>query len=365
MPFLLLTIPVGALLDRHDRRVLIIAAQVMRATVMLGTAAAVAADRASVLLLLVTAFVVGSGEVVADAGMPALVRRLVPAEGLELANGRLASSQIVANALIGPALGGLLFAWSPSVPFIVDGVGFVVAGLALATVPGPFRPEVTAAVNLGDGGRPSTAGLRRVWRDGVLRRLAVAVAAFVAIGAATNATFVILATERFGLGEVGFGLLLSVEAAAGLVVSLFVHRIVTRWRYRGSMTAAVVALTAALLAYGSTTVVAVAVVASAALGSSNPLWNVPSQTIRQRIVPDEVFGRVVSAYLLVAFSTQTVGAVAGGFLAEALGVEWLFVLAGAAMIPVYVFLARPLFVAIEERLPAGRPARPGGDGTLT
>ena len=107
---------------------------------------------------------------------------------------------------------------------------------------------------------------------------------------------------------------------------------------------------------GLTQNVAIAALAVLLAGAGNPAWNVVSTTIRQRLVPDELFGRMMTAYLFIAWGIQPIGAFLGGVVAEAVGVEWVFILHGPVMAALFV-AARPLFRAVDEAM--GRDDGPG------
>jgi MFS family permease len=351
LPKLLFALPVGQLLDRRDRRVAVLAAQLARAAAIALVASSVAADRSSVAMLVAAALVVGTGEIVADTGMPALVRQIVERDNLELANSRLASSEIIGNYFVGPPLGGLLFAAAMSAPFFAVAAGFLAASVALAAVPGAFRPVTDAGIT----GGGVTQGLRWVWAHPVLHPLALTVAAIAFLANAMSAVTVILATERFGLGEVGFGLLLSVEAVSAFATSLATPWVIRRVGHTGSMTIACFCLAIASFLYGIGMAVAVAVVAAVVGGAGDPLWNIVSQTIRQRLVPDEIFGRVVGAYLFIAWSTQPLGALAGGAVAQTFGVEVVYLATAALMVPITILLVRPMLREARTALAAQMP----------
>ena len=114
-------------------------------------------------------------------------------------------------------------------------------------------------------------------------------------------------------------------------------------------------LLAALLFAGAPGV-ALLVVASAIEGVSLPAWNVVSSTVRQRLVPDRVFGRMMTAYLFVAWSMQPVGALAAGLVADRWGADRVF-LAAAVIVGSLLVLARPLFRKITTAMadPAAVP----------
>ncbi|MCP5034731.1 MAG: MFS transporter [Actinomycetia bacterium] len=364
LPFLLVGLPAGVLLDRFDRRYIAVIAQLGRAGTVGVVATVVLADRASIALLVSAAFAVGVGEVLTDGGLPALVRELVHQHQLEVANSRFSATQTVSNVFVGPPLGALLFEIEAAAPFAVSFLLFLIATGMLVRIPGQFR--AVASGSNADGVRAEdntetnpgwarrmvdeiSVGLLYVWRHPVLRPLAFTVMAFSFVGQATNAVFVILVTERFGLGSLGFGTLISIRGATAVAMSFAVARFVSRAGHSMSMRFAVVTFTTASLLFGLTTAMALIIAASVINGLSDPSWNVVTNTVRQRLVPDEVFGRMMTAYLFIAWSMNPVGAFAGGVIAERWGAQWVSVMA-AAVVGSLLVLGRGLFRAIDEAM---------------
>lgn len=349
LPFVVIGLPLGVLIDRFDRRIIGLVAQGVRAVVLGLVATVVAADDGTILLLCLAAFVVGLAEVLIDGSGPAMIRQVVRADQLELANARLASTSLVTNLFVGPPLGAALFAATAWAPFVAVVVAFVLAAVLLAVVPGSFRPERDADEQRGFRAEIGV-GLRYVWHHPVLRPLALTVAVFAFLGEAGNAVLVILATERLGLDEVGFGLLISIDAAAALIVSLVVAGFIARRGHVASLRLSMALFAAAALLLGLSTTIVGALAAMVLMGASDPSWNVVSQTLRQRLVPDEIFGRMMTAYLTIAWGIQPIGAVVGGVLAEAAGPEWVYLAQVPIMLAMLLVGARPLFRAIPQAL---------------
>lgn len=351
LAFPLLGLPAGVVLDRFDRRRLAVVAQIGRAMAMGAVAILLAADATTIPALAGAAFVVGVGEVITDGGLPAVVRTVVSTSSLEVANSRLTASQTVANMFIGPPLSALLFEVDPVLPFVCAGGLYAVTIGFLAVISGQFRPEAGLGADDPDQTlrRRMTRGLAYVWGHPVLRPLALVVAAFSFVGEAGNAVFVILVTERIGLSSVQFGLLLSVDALAGVIASFLVAPIVARTSHGFSMKTSVVLFSSSALILGTTTVVAALVLAMVLGGLADPMWNVVSSTVRQRLVPDAIFGRMMTAYLFIAWGMQPFGALAGGMIAEEFGAEWVYVMAAAVVGSLLVF-GRSMFRTVNEAL---------------
>ncbi len=347
LPFLTIGLPAGVLIDRFDRRKIAMLAQTLRSATLFVIALTILTDTASILSLAVSAFIVGVGEVMTDGGLPAVVRDVVETRHLEDANGRLRASETVSNNFIGPPLGALLFGIDSSLPFIGAAVLYVVTIVLLAALPGSFRPE--QPVDDATFRQKIRQGLSYVWTHPVLRPLALAVALFSFFGAAGNAVLVILATERLGLTDFQYGLLLTVDAVASVGTTFLLSRIIRRTSHGTSMKISVIAYSLQALLLGTVTFMPLVILALVFGGISDPTWNVVSATVRQRLVDDQIFGRAMTAYLFIAWSFNPVGALFGGFIANAFGPEWVYLIASIA-VGSLLLLARPMYRRVDAAL---------------
>ena len=140
LPWLLIGAGAGVIVDRSDRRRLMIIVDVTRAVIIAALAVAILAHSAGLALIYVTAFVTGAGSALRDTAATTSVPRLVTPAYLEQANGRLIAGQIVGNELAGPAAGGWLFGLAAVLPFAVNAGTLGIAVLLLLTLPSVFRP---------------------------------------------------------------------------------------------------------------------------------------------------------------------------------------------------------------------------------
>ena len=347
LPFLVIGLPAGTVIDRFDRRWIAVAAQTGRGLVMAGLGLALVGGRPAIGWLFVAAFLVGCAEVMTDGGLPAIVRDLVRRDQLEVANARMMATQRVTNAFIGPPLGAALFQIDDALPFLISAAITGVGVATLSQLPGRHRPERTEEPR--SLHQEMAIGLRFVWQHDVLRPLVIAVAMFSFVGAASNATYVVLLTERFGLSEVEFGLFISIDAVVSVIMSFFVARLIIRTSHGTSQQLAVVCFSVSAFLLGFTTTGAIAFVAAAINGLSDPSWNIVSATVRQRLVPDEVFGRMMTAYLFIAWGMRPLGAVLGGVLAEAAGPQWVPIVGGVVVGSLLV-TGRTLFTRVDAAM---------------
>ena len=319
LPWLLFSLISGALVDRLDRRMLMVAVDVFR-TVLLGfLGLAVLSNFVSIPLLYVVFFLMGTAETLFDTASVSILPAVVSRESLEKANGRLFGAQIVSNEFAAPPLGGFLFAVAASVPFFLDAGSFAAAAVLVLFMRGKFRverPEGTPPTTLR---AEISEGLRWLWGNRLLRTLAVSLGIMNLTSTATISIFVLFAQERLGLGSVGYGVLLTSSAVGGVAGSLAAERFV-RWLGAGTTmriglvieaaSAGVIALSREPLVVGAMFVL---------FGFHAIVWNVVTISLRQQIIPERLLGRVNSAYRLLGLGGMSAGALLGGVLARGFG----------------------------------------------
>jgi Na+/melibiose symporter-like transporter len=339
LPWLFLILPGGALADRFDRRLLRIRLDIARAVVMGALVAAIALDQTSIVVIYVVTALLASAEAVVDSSSMAMVPATVDGPDLERAVGRLGSTELAMNDLVGPPLGGLLFGLAVAVPFGIDAVTFVGAAVVMALMTGTYRP---AAAPTASDERPSmraslAEGIRWLWNQRLLRTLALVSTALGTASFVSAAVFVIFATETLELSEFGYGLLLVPGAVGGIAGSLIAPRF-RRFPLRRTLPVAVAASGAStwLMAVTSTPVV-VGALSAVSLGSVM-VWNVLTLALRQRVIPDEMLGRVGASYRFLVYLGMPFGALAGGLLANEFGVRSAIFVSGSILIAVGLML---------------------------
>jgi len=336
LPWFLFAIPAGIVTDRVDRRLLILAADLVRvlafalAAVVLWAAMplppAVAQGLGQPLLfagLMLAALVVGVAEVFRDTAAQTLVPSLVPDGMLERANGRLWAVEMVANAMLGPAVAALLIGWFVAAPFAVNTVSIALAVWLLAGIRGAFRARPRGQrdrwqVELAEG-----FGFLRAART--LRLLAWITGFWNLTFEMVMIALILHAQERIGLSAFAYGLVLAGGALGGVAGSIAAERIIRRIGPARAMQIAMVVSAVSFLGLG---LAPGAVTLALVLGFSEfwgLVWNTVSVSFRQRAVPDLLRGRVNSLYRMLAWGMMPLGMFISGLtmrLAEpALGRE--------------------------------------------
>ena len=326
LPWSLLALPAGALVDRSDRVSLILRTQPTQA-VLVGSLAALAAVGAiGIPALTALAFALGACDVVFATAAQAVLPDLVGKPLLPLANGRQQAVTTIGRQFAGPPVGGLLFALAAAWPFVLDAVSFVLSAVLLGRLPRTPRPA-------GHGGLD---GLRWLIRHRLLRTLAALLGLNTFCGQLSNATLVLLATERLHVSARGYGLLLAGAALGSVAGGLVNARVVARI---GELPALLTALTVNVVAFAGIGLSPDAVVLGMFLalnGFVTTLWNIVTAGVRQRLVPPALLGRVTGVYKMLGWGLIPLGTLAGGVVAHAFGLRAPYPLAavvrGAALL---------------------------------
>jgi predicted MFS family arabinose efflux permease len=315
-----------------------------RVVVLAALVVALGAGRLSAAGALVALGLLATAEVFADNTASTLTPMLVPRDDLALANARLQFGFLTLNQLAGPPIGAALFALGRAWPFVAQAV-LVGAGVLLVSrvaLPAGGTPATAAA---GSAVRDIREGLAWTVRHPAVRTLALTILIFnVTFGAAWS-VLVLYASERLGLGAIGFGLLTTVSAVGGLLGTGLYGWITARVSLGNVMRAGLIIETFTHLGLALTTTPYVALPIFFVFGAHTFIWGTTSITVRQRAVPAHLQGRVGSVNTICLFGGLVVGSVIGGTLATHLGVTapFWFAFAGSA---VFVVLLWPQLTRI-------------------
>ncbi|HZX06186.1 MFS transporter [Kribbella sp.] len=349
LPWLLFALFSGVLVDRLDRRLMIVAADIFRALVLVALGAAVLLHTAPLWAIYTALFLLGTTETLADNASGALLVSAVPKEHLGQANARLFASGTVLQQLGGPPLGALLFAAGAGIPLVFDAVTFAAAAALVARVAvRPPLPEPSARAALLHEVRE---GVRWLWQHSGVRTLALSILVMNVTFCAAFATWVLFARERLGLSDTQFGLLVSVGAVGGVLGMPTYHFLEPRV---GSVTLLRVGLiieTAIHLILALTRNPWVAGATMAVFGVHAVVWGIVSTTTRQLATPDQLMGRVNSVYLLASAGGAAIGSALGGVLAQRFGLAAPFAIAFVAMVVMTAVAWRPLRNVAVRRVP--------------
>ena len=337
LPPLLFGLLAGALADRWDRRRIVIVVNTVRTLVLAALAITIGTGQESIALVLAAMFLLGTAEVFADNATQTFLPMLVARDDLVVANARVQTGFITVNQLAGPPLGAALFALGALWPFAAQAVVVAAAALLVARMALPARePDPGPRRHIG---RDIAEGFRWAMHHAAVRTLVLTIFIFnITFGAAWS-VLVLYATQRLGLGEIGYGLLTTVMAAGGLVAIPAYGWITRRVSLGNLMRIGLVVETLTHLGLALTRQAWVAVGIFFVFGAHAFIWGTTSVTIRQRAVPVALQGRVGSVNTVGVFGGLVVGSAIGGTLAEHWGVAapFWFAAIGSALFVVLIW----------------------------
>ncbi|HET9073364.1 MAG TPA: MFS transporter, partial [Solirubrobacteraceae bacterium] len=306
LPWVLFGLVAGVVADRLDRRALIVGSELFRVVVLLVLVLTLLGGRhVGVAVVLGAMFALGSADVFSNTTSSTLLPMLVGGEDLGLANSRLQGSFVISQQLAGPPLGAALFSLGRAWPFLVQGA-IVLVALWMVWQIGPRRVDDTVR-----GPSRVRADIREglSWLLGhpAMRTLALIILVFNITWGAAWSVLVLYATERLGLGAVGFGLVTTVGAVGGLAGTASYGWITRRLSLGDIMRIGLVIETFTHLALALTTRPWVAMVIFFVFGAHAFIWGTTSITVRQRAVPSELQGRVGGVNLVGVYGGLVIG----------------------------------------------------------
>jgi MFS family permease len=323
LPWLLFALPGGVFVDRLDRRRLMVAIDWTRVGAMGVLAVALLAGRSSIALLDAVLFIINAGEVVFRSASQAMIPALVPRSRLERANSWLVGGTTVMQQMIAGPLGGFLFVVAACVPFFVNAGTYAASAVLVGLVTGGYRAP--RAAEAGPSAHRSirhelAEGFRWLAGQRLLRTMTGLIGLLNLTLVAATSVLVLLVRERLHLGPVGYGALFTCLAIGGLLGSAsgdwLIRRVTATWTIRlGLLIEACLHLV--LATSHSAYLVGFALFA---FGVHAALWSIVGTSLRQRLTPPEMLGRVASTSLFIAAGGNCVGALLGGVIASQFGI---------------------------------------------
>jgi len=334
----------GVLADRYDRRRLMIAADLIRALMMIALAV-VAATGMPILLAPVLAAAATAAGAVYPPCTAACTARFVPADELQQANA-LRSGIGVAAVVVGPALGALVMVVAgPATAILLNAGTFLISGLAIGAI-GASEKFQPAARNA-EAKMPSVlaeiaTGARALRGAPTAIRLVSADVLCSAVYGVLTVTLLLIA-RKVGAGAGGYGLLLGGFGVGGVIGAAVTARVDAPARWRRTLTVALLLVGIPLAALGVVPTLAGAVALAMLGGGGMIVGEVLAETALPRMLDDEVLARAYGLVFPISIAGIVVGSLIAGPLVSLLGVTGTMVVAGAAVLAVAaLLLSRPL-----------------------
>jgi predicted MFS family arabinose efflux permease len=327
LPYLLLSIPVGALVDRWDRKRVMIICDLGRFVAVSCIPIAIAFDALALWQIYVVSTVEGTFYVFFNIAEVAALPRVVSREHLPAAT---AQNQAAFGAAIvaGPSVGTLLYQWlGRAAPFVFDALTYLVSALSVLAIRTPFRKEAPAPA--GNLREEIMEGLRWLWQRPLIRTMAFLTGGVNFVYAGTPLIMIVLAKQMHA-SDFDIGVMFSVGGLGGVFGSFFGARVQRSFTF-GQVIIAIVWMQALLfpLYLLAPNVVLLGAV-FAAIYLLAPIYNVVQFSYRVALIPDALQGRVNSVFRLLASGLQPLGAGLCGVLLEHAGAVWTVVFFAAS-----------------------------------
>ncbi|MFM9368731.1 MFS transporter [Streptomyces sp. Da 82-17] len=364
LPWLLVALHVGVLVDRVDRRRLLWGANALRLLAIGALIQVALSDGITIGVLCAVGATLGVAEVVALTAASALIPSVVPPAGRERANAWITGAETVCNEFCGPFFGGLLLAAGTGIALGTTWVAYLAAALVLVLLTGRFRAVRQHSDGddggSGDGGsgvpqpRESVnqqirGGLRYLWQQRMLRTMALILTVLCACWGAWLALLPLFATQAMHLTSHQYGTVLSALGIGGLLGAVAVTWLNRAFSRRWVMFADLVGTFGMMAVPALTTQLWAVTAAAFAGGMGGTVWAVNARTIGQRLVPDDMLGRYNAVARLFSWGAMPIGAGLIGLLAEWFGMRTAFlVFAAATALTVVPFLRMVTPAALAE-----------------
>jgi len=329
IPYIVFSLPAGALIDRWNRKRVMILCDIGRAANAASIPIVAALGVLTVPQLYVNTLIEGSLFVFFNLAEVSCLPRVVPKEQLSSAGAQNEGGSI-ATGLIAPPLGGLIFqVLGRTVPFLFDAVSYAASVISLSFIGASFQGERTVEkralrVEIAEG-------LAWLWRQPLIRYMAFLTGGL-NFGNAAIGLIAIVAAKNEGAPPAAIGVVFSIASVGGIMGAVAAPRIQRRFRF-GQVIIATMWVQAALwpLLIFAPNVVALGIILGA-LFVTGPIYNAVQLSYRLRLIPDRLQGRVNSAFRLLAFGFQPLGAALCGLLLQGLNTTFTILIFSAVVL---------------------------------
>ena len=355
LPWLILSLPAGVYLDRHDRQKIMVRANLVRGLIFALIAIGAATDSLNIYLLIVATMLAGVCELFFDMSSQAILPAIVNQESLEVANSRLYISQIISNGFVGLPFGAWIFVIAIGAPFSINAIALILAALLIRSIRIKSAPKVESSTN--SFGADLRQGLAWLWKHDLLRTLAIMLGVANMCGMFAQAVFVKFARDELGLGARGFGILLAAISVGSIVGGLIGQRVSKKLGATSAILLSYIIFAISDVIPGVFPKIWTVALSGIVMAIAGTTWNVITVSMRQRLIPTELFGRVNSVYRFIGTGSTAFGALIGGQIAYSFGLRATYLASGVVLLVALitlgpVFLRAAKIYIVPERTPA-------------
>lgn len=331
LPWLFFAIPIGAYVDRVDRRRALVIGNAVRSIVGFVLSFMVLRDLMTIWVLLTAVFVIGVCEVLVDTTSQATLPQILNSSQFERGNSRLQISEVIVAQFAGSPLSGLLYATSIALPFFFATTGFVLAALLLTLVTFQNQmslPKVESQVESKSLWEDVKFGLGFIAKNQAIRTIVLittSIGFFYSFSTAVAPLFIL---KELKVAPSFFGVIFAVQGLGALSGSALAPTISEKFG-RGRALAINLAVSAStVILMGISPNVLFFMISSMAMGFSISIWNILLMSVYQSLIPRHLFGRIHGARRTLVWGLMPLGSIIGGIVATN-GLRTPFVIGGS------------------------------------
>ncbi len=332
LPWLFFAIPIGAIVDRVDRRKALVLGNSLRAAIALFIAFAVSEGFINIWLLLISVFFFGICEVLVDTTSQAVLPQILDKSNYERGNSRLQISEVIVSQFAGAPLSGLLYAVSIALPFFFSTTGFILAGLLILLF--PFEREINVRKE-GDAGQAKLGlkgdikfALNYLYQDKQIFSIVVITTLLGFFYSLSNAIAPLFILKELNVSPALFGVVLAIQGVGALAGSIAAP-MVSKYLGRGKALAINVFFASLLVIFiGLSPNAYFFVAVSVLIGFTISVWNILLMSLYQSLIPPELYGRIHGARRTIVWGLMPIGALLGGVIARG-GLRLPFLIGGS------------------------------------
>ena len=318
LPWLLFAIPIGALVDRLDRRYILAGTNLLRSAVVGVLAFTIAADLVTIHFLILAAFIIGSCEVASDTTAQSLIPQILEEKHFEKANSRLQISETVVQGFIGAPLSGFLYSLAIYIPFFFNSVGYIVSAILALSMPIHFLQDVRKEERKAEQKHfvaDMKFGISYLYNHKLLRRLVLTTSLIGVCYSMGTATLVLFMVRELNLPEPLFGLVLTIQGIGGLVGAVVAPHASKRFGRACVMTFGIFSSSVLILLQGFAPNIYLFVGLATFGAFTISQWNILLMSTYQSVIPNEIYGRIHGTRRTLVWGMMPIGSVMGGLLA--------------------------------------------------
>ncbi len=338
LPWLLFAIPIGGIVDRVDRRLMLATANAVRFFMAAILAITVSLDIVTIPILYFVVFVIGAAEVLYDTTAQSMIPQLLRTEHLERGNARLEIGAVTVGEFMGSPISGVLFAVSIALPFALGSAGILVAAILVLMIPGNFKK----AIAMDENNQPAEKtkfwsdirfGIGYLYKNKTLLKLVLLTATLYTFSAATSSTLVLFLTEELKVEPIWFGFVFIVPAVGAIIGSVTAPKVSDRFGRTTVMAYSMIVFCAAEVLTGLSQNVIVFALIGLCMSITVTWWNVLLMSTYHQIIPNELFGRIHGTRRTLVWGLMPIGSLLGGFMAQ-FGLRMPYLIAGGTALVV-------------------------------